>query len=296
MSKHQTIAFIGFGEAAQAFCEGWGGTPAFGVRAYDIKTDEEPSAAGKRDDYRSFGVVGCGATGDAIGGADIVISVVTADQALNAASDAAAWISPGTFFFDCNSVAPSTKQAAAKVISAAGGRYIDVAVMAPVRPALLAVPLLLSGPFAEEGEMLLKALGFHGQVIDGVVGAASAIKMIRSIMIKGLEALTAECLLSARAAGVEEEVLASLDASFPGWGWRARADYNLDRMLIHGLRRAAEMRESAQTAAYFGQAGTMASATAGWQQHLGALHLSPLPDGFAAKADAILAATGISKS
>jgi len=295
MSKHRTIAFIGFGEAAQAFCEGWGDTPSFGVRAYDIKTDEEPSAGAKRDDYRRFGVVGCEATGDAIRGADAVISVVTADQALAAANDAAAWISPGAFFFDCNSVAPATKQAASEVISAAGGRYVDVAVMAPVRPALLAVPLLLSGPFAEEGERLLAGLGFKGRVIDGGVGAASAIKMIRSIMIKGLEALTAECLLSARAAGVEEEVFASLDKSFPGWDWRARADYNLDRMLVHGLRRAAEMRESAETAVHFGQPGTMATATAGWQQHLGALRLSPLPDGFAAKADAILAVTGISK-
>lgn len=295
MSKHQTIAFIGFGEAAQAFCEGWGGTPPFGVRAYDIKTDEESSAGAKHDDYLRLGVVGCEATGGAIRGADAVISVVTADQAFASARDAAAWISPGTFFFDCNSVAPSTKQAAAEVISAAGGRYVDVAVMAPVRPALLAVPLLLSGPFAEEGERLLAGLGFHGQIIDGGVGAASAIKMIRSIMIKGIEALTAECLLSARAAGVEEEVLASLDASFPGWNWRARADYNLDRMLVHGLRRSAEMHESSKTAEHFGQPGTMASATAGWQQHLGTLHLSPLPDGFAAKADAILAVTGISK-
>ncbi|MCW1411232.1 DUF1932 domain-containing protein [Rhizobium sp. 1AS11] len=295
MSKHQTITFIGFGEAAQAFCEGWGDTPSFGLRAYDIKTDDVSSAGAKREDYRRFGVVGCEAPSDAVDGADAVISVVTADQALAAARDVAAWISPGTFFFDCNSVAPATKQAAAEVISTAGGRYVDVAVMAPVHPALLAVPLLLSGPFAEEGETLLAELGFKGRVIDGGIGAASAIKMIRSIMIKGIEALTAECLLSARAANVEDEVLASLDASFPNWNWRARADYNIDRMLVHGLRRAAEMRESAVTAADLGMAGTMASATAGWQQHLGALQLSPLPDGFAGKADAILAITGNSK-
>ncbi|MEH7847267.1 NAD(P)-dependent oxidoreductase [Rhizobium laguerreae] len=292
MSKYQTIAFIGFGEAAQAFCEGWGDTPLLTVRAYDVKTADATTADAKRSDYFHYGLVGCETALDAIQEAEAVISLVTADQALAAARDVAAGIAPGTFFFDCNSVAPATKQAAAEAIMTAGARYVDIAVMSPVRPALLAVPLLLSGPFAAEGEQLLADLGFRGRVVEGGVGAASAIKMIRSIMIKGLEALSAECLLSARAAGVEEEVFSSLDASFPGWDWRSRADYNLDRMLVHGLRRAAEMRESAATAAEFGQAGVMASATAEWQERLGALHLSHLRDGFAAKADAILAATG----
>ncbi|MBB3911192.1 DUF1932 domain-containing protein [Sphingomonas desiccabilis] len=220
------------------------------------------------------------------------MSLVTADQALEAAECAAATIASGSVYFDGNSVAPDTKRAAARRIEAAGAHYVDVAVMAPVRPALLSVPLLLAGRHADAGQALLAQLGFSARVVPGDVGAASAIKMLRSIVIKGLEALTAECLLSARAAGVEEEVLASLDASFPRWDWRTRADYNLDRMLVHGLRRAAEMRESAATAAGLGQSGAMAAATADWQQRLGSLCLSPLPEGLAAKADAVLAATG----
>ncbi|GAA0443313.1 MULTISPECIES: NAD(P)-dependent oxidoreductase [Sphingomonas] len=291
MDRAVSLAFIGFGEAAQAFCEGWGAQPPGAIRAFDIKT-EGGAAVAKRADYARWQVTGCDRAADALRGAGAVLSLVTADQALAAASDAAAGLMAGSLFFDMNSVAPETKRAAAAAIEAAGGRYVDVAVMAPVRPALLSVPLLVAGPHAEAGRALLERIGFRARVVPGDVGAASAIKMLRSIVIKGLEALTAECLLSARAAGIEEEVLASLDASFPGWDWRTRGDYNLDRMLVHGLRRAAEMRESAATAAALGPSGAMAAATADWQQRLGSLGLSPLPEGLAAKADAVLAATG----
>ena len=288
------LAFIGFGEAAQAFCQGWAGQHPAQVRAYDRKTDAADSAPGKRGDYARWGVTGAETTAAATAGASLVVSVVTADQALAAAQAAAEALARDTLFFDMNSVAPDTKKAAAAAVERMGARYVDVAVMAPVHPALTRVPLLVSGPHAEAGAAALRDLGFAPRIVAGGVGRASAIKMIRSIMIKGLEALTAECLLSARAAGVDGEVIASLDASFPGWDWAARGDYNLDRMLVHGQRRAAEMRESAATAAALGQGGGMAAATADWQQRLGALALSPLPHGLADKADAILAATGSS--
>lgn len=293
MQHDLPIAFIGFGEAAQAFCEGWGAARPPQIRAYDRKTDAPESAPAKQDDYAAHRVKGCVDVGAALDGVSTVLSVVTADQALAAARSAAQALTPDTYYFDMNSVAPDTKRTAAAVIGEAGGRYVDVAVMAPVRPALNRVPLLASGPHADAGAMVLRSLGFRPEVVSDEIGAASAIKMIRSIMIKGIEALTAECLLSARAAGVDEAVLASLDASFPGWDWPTRADYNLDRMLVHGARRAAEMREAAATAHALGQDGSMARATADWQDRLGALQISPLPTGLAAKADAILAATGI---
>jgi 3-hydroxyisobutyrate dehydrogenase-like beta-hydroxyacid dehydrogenase len=286
------IAFIGFGEAAQAFCESWGAARPAVIHAYDRKTDAPETAIAKRNDYAAHRVHGCENMGAALDGVLSILSVVTADQALAAARFAAQALAPGAYYYDMNSVAPYTKRTAAAVIGQAGGQYVDVAVMAPVRTALNRVPLLVSGPTAGAGAAVLQSLGFRPEVVSDEIGAASAIKMIRSIMIKGMEALTAECLLSARAAGVDEAVLASLDASFPGWDWVTRADYNLDRMLVHGTRRAAEMREAAATAQALGQQGSMAHATAGWQGRLGALQISPLPTGLAAKADAILAATG----
>lgn len=262
------------------------------IRAYDRKTDDPQQTDAKRADYTRYGVSGCRDTVAAVSGADAVVSVVTADQAFAAAQAAASALAPGTMYFDLNSVAPETKRAACRAISDAGGQYIDVAVMAPVRPALAKVPLLVSGPHAVDGAAYLAGLGCQPRVVAGDIGAASAIKMIRSIMIKGIEALSAECLLSAYAAGVEDEVIASLDASFPGWDWRERGDYNLERMLTHGARRAAEMRESAMTAHALGCGGGMATATADWQDRLGALAITLLPGGLAGKAAAILASDG----
>jgi 3-hydroxyisobutyrate dehydrogenase-like beta-hydroxyacid dehydrogenase len=172
-----------------------------------------------------------------------VLSLVTADQALVVAQMAANCLSPGALFFDMNSVAPDTKCAAAALVEAAGGHYVDVAVMAPVDPARLGVPLLVSGPHADAGAAKLTALGFTNvRTVAGDVGRASSIKMIRSVMVKGVEALTAEMMLAARRAGVADDVLASL-----GDGWPRKAAYNLERMTMHGLRRAAEMEEVVKT-------------------------------------------------
>ncbi|WP_369061783.1 DUF1932 domain-containing protein [Caulobacter sp. 73W] len=282
------LAFLGFGEAAQAFVEGWGDAPPARLAAFDLKT-EGAGRDQKLAEYDRAKVRPALTPAEAVSDAQFIISVVTADEAVNAARAAARALAPRAVYFDFNSVAPAAKQEAAALIEAAGGRYVDVAVMSPVRPALLKTPMLVSGSAASEAADLLARLGFSTRPVEGGVGGASAIKMIRSIMIKGIEALTAECVLSAYAAGVEDEVFASLDGSFPGFDWRKRADYNLDRMIVHGRRRAAEMRESAKTAAGLGLGGETATATAGWQQRIGDLEL-PLPDGLDAKVQALLSA------
>jgi len=262
MAQKTKVALIGFGEAGMAFASAWRADAI----AYDIKTDDPAFAAAKNADYARCGVRGAATLADALAGAPFVLSLVTADQALEAAAAAARLIAPGTLYCDFNSVAPQTKQAAARLIEAAGGAYADVAVMAPVHPAGLAVPLLVSG--ADAGPALT-GLGFAPRRIEGSVGRASTIKMLRSVMVKGIEALTAECFLAARQAGVAEEVAASLDASWPGADWAARADYNLGRMRAHGLRRAAEMEEAAATLEGLGMDNEMALATAAVQRRLG---------------------------
>lgn len=199
------------------------------------------------------GVTACASAADALAGVPLALSLVTADSALGAAEADAPLLSPGALWCDMNSVAPQTKRSAAKAIEAAGARYVDVAVLAPVNPARMAVPLLLSGAAANEGAAALSAIGFSNvRVVGDEVGRASAIKMIRSVMVKGIEALTAEMILAADAAGVEAEVLASLDASERLWTWAERADYNVERMVTHGARRAAEMEEVAKTLEAYG--------------------------------------------
>jgi 3-hydroxyisobutyrate dehydrogenase-like beta-hydroxyacid dehydrogenase len=289
-------AFIGFGEAGRTFGAALRPTNKGALRAYDRKARSADTVSEMEAACANAGVTCARTLGGALSGADLIISVVTAEQAFEAADQAAAHLGPGALFCDMNSVAPETKRRARAVIEQAGGRYVDVAIMAPVLPAALSVPLLASGPHAPAAQSALGQLGFQVRIIDGQVGAASAIKMVRSIMVKGIEALTAECLLSARKAGVETEVIASLVASSGNPKWADQADYNLDRMLVHGLRRAAEMDESSRTAASLGTRGSMAAATADWQRRLGTLGVDQPPIGLVAKLDLITQRLGASNA
>ena len=288
LNRQVECAFIGFGEAAQAFVQGWGNEAAPTISAYDIKTDSDDTAAAKQADYARTGITGKAAPADLLRGAGTVFSMVTADQALVAAEAAAEHIAEGALYFDCNSCAPDTKRKAAALIDAAGARYVDAAVMAPVHPPLHKVPVLLSGPHAEAALEKTQALDMNAKIAAGPVGIASSIKMVRSIMIKGLEALVLECVLAGRRAGVDETVLGTLDKSFPEFGWTKRAAYMMERVTTHGIRRAAEMREVARTVDELGLEGRMARATVDWQQQIGDLGIDADGDDYAAIADEIL--------
>lgn len=268
----EQLALIGFGEAGRALVQGWGGSRSAGIRVYDIKSSEAEHAEEFRSRYDEFGVAGCGSSAEAVSGAKLVLSVVTADQALAAAAEAARHISPGTIWCDLNSCAPSTKRKAAEAIGAAGGIYADVAVMSPVHPRLNMVPLLVSGDRAEEVAAQLEVLPMSPRVVQGGVGAASTIKLVRSVFVKGLESLTAELVLSAAKAGVEEEVFDSIAKSHPGADWRERARHSLRRMLAHGERRAAEMDEAVRMVEDLGLPGDMSRASAAWQRRIAAAH------------------------
>ncbi len=272
------IALIGFGEAGRTFAKA--GAWQSAAQVFDIKTLDESAAAPMRSAYAELGVKGCETLAQALEGAQIILSLVTADQTPAAAQAAAKFIPKGVLFCDLNSVSPGAKQGNAAVIEAAGGRYVDVAVMSPVQPAALAVPLLVSGPHAEQATEMLRSIGFTKVQISGAkIGAASATKMVRSVMIKGIEALTAEMLLAAQAAGVTDAVLSSL-----GGDWPQKADYNLDRMLAHGTRRAAEMEEVVATLTELDIEPLMTRGTVVRQRALGAiLGDAPMPEGLAAK-------------
>ncbi len=238
LSAAPHVALIGFGEAGSRFARAgaWRGH----ARGYDVLPERRALMA-------DCGVEAAPDAATALAGAQIVLSLVTADSALAAARDCAPLLPQGALWCDMNSVAPETKRAAAEAIEAAGGIYVDVAVMAPVGEEL-AAPLLLAGSHAAEAEALLNRLGFgNTRVVGTEIGRASSIKMIRSVMVKGLEALSSECAAAADAAGVFDEVMASLDASEKPIPWAERVAYNRERMETHGARRAAEMEESAKT-------------------------------------------------
>lgn len=278
------IALIGLGEAGQALAQGWDRSALDGISSYDLNA----GTSALQDAATRLDVALADHPAPAVSQADAVFCLVTADQALVAAQAAAPHLQQGALWLDGNSCAPATKRAAAVVIEAAGGRYVDLAIMAPIHPRLHRTPGLLAGPHAADALRSFAPLHMDFKVAGPRVGDASSIKMLRSVMIKGFEALTAECLLAARRAGVENAVLASLQASDPGWNWRDRSAYNLERMMRHGTRRAAEMREVATTLRDLGLPDRMAMATALWQDQIAALGLPEGADDLADRADRIL--------
>jgi len=256
------IAIIGFGEAgsilgAELAAKGQE------VATYDILLDSPASRGGVEAKALAAGVRIADTHSSAVQPATLVISAVTASSAAEVAAQAAAHLRAGQVFLDINSVSPATKRRSAQLIEAAGADYVEAAVMAPVPPQRLKVPMLLGGARAVELARALSGLGMNTTAIAERIGVASAVKMCRSIMIKGLEALTVECLLAARRFGAEEQVLASLNGTYPDMGWlEALPDYLVSRVAEHGRRRAAEMREVAQTLTDVHLEPTMALATA----------------------------------
>lgn len=276
--RGQKISFVGFGEAATAFAFGFQQeTPGLDLQAFDIKTDGH-NAAAMWDRYEASGVIGTKDCDQLCDDSAVIFSLVTADQAASAAETAANAGLNGTLFLDCNSCAPETKRRSAKVIEAAGGRYVDVAVMTPVHPKLHKSPCLLGGPHADDARAVMEGLGMSVEVAGADIGDASTRKMIRSVMIKGLEALTLECFLAARKAGIEGDILASLEASYPGFDWQSRAPYMMERAATHGIRRAAEMQEVAQTLRDLGMTPHMTDGTVARQRQVGDIGLTISPE------------------
>jgi len=205
---------------------------------------------------------------DALRGADLVFLAVTASSSFDAARDCLPGLRKGQLLLDINSVSPQRKVETAALVAPTGAAYVDVAVMAPVAPYLHKVPCLIGGPGAAALAPRAAALGMKMELVSDEVGQASAIKMFRSIVVKGLEALLLESMLAASEYRVEARVLASLQETFPGIDWEKLSGYMIERVVSHGTRRAAEMREVAETLEGIGLEPLMAAATATRQQWL----------------------------
>ena len=269
------ITFIGFGEAARAFTDTLGADQqGLTLAAFDILDTPEMAAA-----MASRRVRQGTSPADAVAGADWVICAVTADQSLKAARSVLDHLVQGQVYIDINSVSPGRKVSTAEALEARGVGYLDMAVMAPVHPHGHRTPVLLAGRSACDLAAPLQEVGFVLDLIGDLPGEATAIKMVRSVFVKGLEAITVECALAASAAGVHDRVFASPERSYPNIDWPTHLAHSFERTLRHGTRRAAEMRESGATLDEMGLVGALAVQTAEVQARMGALPLIDLPQG-----------------
>lgn len=258
------ICLLGFGEVGQALAVDLGARGIKAIAVWDILfpvPDSPPRRAVVVQDIRA-----AISAQEAVASADLVISAVTASQDVAAARSVAPDLKRGAYFLDVNSVSPAVKVETSQIVETAGGRYIEAAIMSPINPKRAASPMLFGGPHATEFLPIARQLGFSGaSVFSDRIGSASAAKMCRSVIVKGMEALLGESLLAARRYGVEDAVLDSLGTLLAKDDWHAQARYMISRSLIHGRRRAEEMREVARTIVEAGFEPRMSSACAVWQ-------------------------------
>ncbi len=285
------IAIIGFGEVGGIFARDLV-AQGVAIAAFDVAPTAQTRA----------GTAGFAAPGahDAVRGADAVFVCVTAGSALEAMRSLAGSLGHAPFVVDVNSVSPAAKQEAARIVGAAGGRYVEAAVMTSVPPHGLRSPMLLGGPHAADFIRAAAPFGMDLTDYSPDIGRASSVKMCRSVMIKGLEALTTECMLAAWHYGVEADVLRTLSDTLPHRDWPGLARYVISRALIHGKRRAEEMREVARTVGDAGVEPLLSRAIAGredwaWRQGAAMGEARNLPD-LEPLLDALAAASRLPKA
>jgi 3-hydroxyisobutyrate dehydrogenase-like beta-hydroxyacid dehydrogenase len=260
------LAFIGFGEVGQIFARGLSGTDGVAIAAYDLKLDD-PQARGELvGRAESLGVRVAADAADASRDARVVISAVTAAAAGEVAAAAARYLKPGQIFLDVNSASPNTKRTGASHVAASGAEFVEGAVMAAVAGPGLKVPILAGGPAAATAAEILNRLGMNLTPVATEIGRASATKLSRSIVIKGIEAILVQCVAAARSWDVEGDVIASLKATYPGIDWQQQVAYAAERVGRHGLRRAQEMREAGEMLADLGLDPVLARAIADVQE------------------------------
>jgi 3-hydroxyisobutyrate dehydrogenase-like beta-hydroxyacid dehydrogenase len=236
------IGFVGFGEAAYHIAKGLRQPGISSVSVFDIKVTDKVRQRAQETGTRLIET-----NQELAQSCDIMMSAVTADQALNAAGQNALHLTASHLYADLNSVSPGVKQSIARVIEASGARFAEIAMMAPVPPYGHKVPMLAGGAGAPEFVEKLALFGISAEIVSREVGTAAATKMFRSIIVKGLEALLTECVLGASHYNADERVFASLAETFPGIDWKQLANYMVGRVVVHGERRAREMEEVAAT-------------------------------------------------
>ena len=246
------IAFIGFGEVGRRFAGDLRSNGGIAMAAFDILANSPSTRDGYERAAHDLNVATRIDAKAACADADIVISAVTAAATEQVAEAASHFLKRGQIFFDVNSASPQTKQRASRHLEKTGTDYVEGAVMAPVKKLGIGVSILAGGARAEETAKRLNALGFNIKPVAQEIGRASATKLCRSIIVKGLEALMVDCARASTHAGVDEDVFASLSETFPAIDWRALAEDMQERVATHGKRRSEEMQEAANMVADFG--------------------------------------------
>lgn len=250
-----TVTILGLGEAGRLYARGLRDAGAQ-VRGYD----PFPQAEGT-------GIPRLEVLGEALAGADVVVSLVGAVAAPIVAADALAMIAPSAVYADFNTAAPEVKQEIATLAAARGVLMADVAILAPVPRAAHRTDLLASGTGAAALAERLSPFGVPLVVIGGDAGEAARLKLLRSMFMKGLAALVIEGVGAAGAVGAEQWVRDQMAGEL-GPDGRELVDRLIDGTYRHSVRREHEVRDALSMLEAWGRPADMTRATLAWFERI----------------------------
>lgn len=272
------IAFIGFGELGAALAERIAGSRSHDLCAWTREQSDPVASAALLARLARTGVERRRSLEAAIEGADGVLSVVPTTASLSVARRSSALLGKGALYVDLTAAPLADKQAGAQLVARAGGLYVDGAVLGAAAAGSEPMPILACGPGAHEWRRLARCDGLAVEVLDAPVGHATLLKLLRSVYMKGRDALIVETLLAARRYGLERELAASIQGPGERVPFSALSDRVLRSLAIHAERRADELQASSEVLL---EAGVNPRLTSAGAQLLGEIALLGLRDAFA---------------
>ncbi|MBD8595302.1 NAD(P)-dependent oxidoreductase [Pseudomonas sp. CFBP 8758] len=273
------LLFIGFGEAAYHLATGLRTQGDLQIGAFDAQADDPQRGAPIRQRAERTRVTLFDSLESACQGARFVACLTSASSALAVAERVLPLLVAGQTYVDMNSAAPTVKQVIAALPRAPGVAFCDAAVMGTVPGNNHRVPMLLAGDGARAFADAFNPYGMRLTVLDAEAGAASAIKMLKSVVMKGLPQLLLEAFQAGEKFGVLDTLVDSLGESLNGKTVEQLANTFTARTLIHAKRRSAEMDDVVTTLEDAGVDATMSRAShqqleklaaTDWQTLLGA--------------------------
>jgi 3-hydroxyisobutyrate dehydrogenase-like beta-hydroxyacid dehydrogenase len=213
------------------------------------------------------GIDGFGSDADAARGAQIVMALTSAHEALETLRQATPGIGSGAIYADLNTSSAGLKATLAETAAVSGIAFVDIALMAPVPGLGLRTPMLASGPAADACALALRALGASVTVLPGPPGTAATRKLVRSVFYKGLAAAVTEALRAGRAAGCEEWLRDDIGAVLADAS-AATVDRLEQGSIRHARRRMEEMAAASDLLEELGVPSRIARASHGWLEQL----------------------------
>ncbi len=239
-----TLAFIGFGELGQALASALTAAGAGEVRAWSRERDDPEARRRLSERIERAGSRQASSPQQAIDGAQAVLSVVPLGASAEIAGMCLPLIRPGGIFIDLSAAPPAAKEAAARSAATRGVLYADGAVLGTVAVSGAGVPIVVAGTGAATFRDLTGPARLSVDVLAGGAGQAARLKLIRSVYMKGRDALVLEMLLAAHRHGLEDAVVASIAGPAEQVSFHDLSERILGSLARHGARRADELEAS----------------------------------------------------